>query len=457
MERLVAYLSYSRRLGKLFSGPSSLLLRADPVVQNSIIREAELRVYGSEGLDRYEEREKSRLNRLTRRSLAQHLCQRALIKSVWINVLRRIGFGFAFPFLAVFLFIKTRMNLKTSFTEPLNPDIVIFFWAGRLDKFVRNGMFAASKIFLHRHTFVYLSMDEIRFFLRAVLACPRMFICPELLCNFLRWLAYYGYVVHRYHPKVVANFFEGTASSSLMTAYLGERGIRHLDIQHGELFYTAESAFCEFDEVRLWGEYFKKIFIWHRSPVDTIMVTGTVYHRELFHNLRSSLQPRPKRLLIIDPFLYEAETYYASLLRILKQMDAQWEIRVRRHPADRRVCLAYVGQLNADLSGREGHSRIEEELPETASIEEAIGKSRAVVGIASAALLEAWISGCKVIHLKDGPCQTVLMERYQGSENVLYYDEEVTDVMLKDFLTQPATLNEHEDCLVNDITMLEKS
>ena len=78
--------------------------------------------------------------------------------------------------------------------------------------------FAGQNYELHRTRGVYLGAREILFFLRTIAACPRILCYPELLCNFVRWLGYYGYVTKHYQPrKGVVHFFEGTASSSLMS------------------------------------------------------------------------------------------------------------------------------------------------------------------------------------------------------------------------------------------------
>ena len=455
-EWAVRKLSYSAGWRQIFGVMPRLLMEAEPAVQREIILRAEKSVYGDAGLESYEATEKTSLRALARRALAQHLCQRALMGSARVNWLRRMIFGLAFPPLLA-LFVLATLRPRKVPAESNRPDLVVFFWAERLYKFIADCHFRGQTYVLYRARHVCFSKREIRFFLRTIAGCPRILCYPELLCNFVRWLGYYGYVIRYHRPKeAVVHFFENTASSSLMTAYLHERGLRHIDVQHGEIMFTAMSAFCRFDEVRLWGEHFRDVFLSSRSPGGTIRVWGTQYHRDLFRQVRNQDQPRPKRLLIIDPFMYEEhEVHYSMIKKVVERLDGGWEVRVRRHPAELRTRLAWMDQLNAELGLRQKSLRLEEERP-SVPIEEALGKSRVVLGVASAALIEAWIVGCKVIHIAGGPGRDVLMDRYQSSANVLYCDERTEGRSLDMFLTEPAALNERESSLVHHLTAIKE-
>jgi hypothetical protein len=185
-------------------------------------------------------------------------------------------------------------------------------------------------------------------------------------------------------------------------------------------------------------------------------VPGTRYHQDPSSTVRNRHQPRPQRLLIIDPFLYEDQPVYASVMaKVLRNLDAEWEVRVRRHPAELRRTLSWMEQLNSDRGLVEQGIRMEEEPP-TVPIEQALGQSRVVLGVASAALIEAWIVGCKVIHIAGGPCRSALMDRYQNSANVFYCDQNSDTQLLDLFLAQPAVLDESERARVNDLTTINE-
>lgn len=451
---MVRKLSYSARWREL-CGMSRDLLEADPALQREIILRAEQAVYGDSGLDAFEAAEPSPLRSLARRSLAQHLCQQEL-RGGRFPVLRRMVFGFAFfPLLA--LFVLATWGLRKLPATPGRPDLVVFFWAERLYKFIGDRQFAGQTFELHRTRRVHFGAWEIHFLWLAIAACPRLLLYPELLCNLVRWLGYYGYATGHYQPKkAVVHFFEGTASSSLLTAYLHRRGLRHINVQHGEVLFTAMSGFCRFDEIHVWGEHFREIFLSGRSPAANIRVSGTPYHRDLFRNLRAHHQPRPQRLLIIDPFMYQdPQTPYSLIRKVMLRLDTRWEVKVRRHPAELRKTLVWMEELNADLESMARPIHLEEERP-TVSIEDALCRASVVLGIASTALIEAWIVGCKVIHIAGGPPRRVVMDRYQDSANVFYCDQNTDPCALDRFLASSVEFNEQERARVNYLTVLEE-
>jgi len=443
VEWLVAKLGYMARFRSIFSTLPRLVAEADPAVQRQIIARAEESVYGGSGLQAYESGRHSELQQCARRSLAQHLCQRALRGGLGAGGVRSLACAFALPFLLAIFLISSLRQVRAS---TVLPDVVVFFWYERLYKFVGQELFPGQTCVLHRGRGVRLGGREIGFALRTLRACPRLLAYPELLCNFVRWLGYYGYVAGHYRPRrAVAHFFECTASSSLITAYLHEQSLRHIDLQHGEILFVARSAFCRFDEVRLWGEHFREIFLANRGWGEAVRVVGMNYHRELFTGLRGQHQPRPRRLLVIDPFLYDGLHPYAShIRRILQQLDGAWEVRVRRHPAERRARLAWLEEMQSDCGLPEKRIVCQEEPP-SVPIEDALQRSRIVVGVASSALIEAWIAGCKVIHVAGGPNHAALMARYQGSSNVFYCDDTSDPEALHVFLERPAVLDESEN------------
>lgn len=454
IHRFVKWVSYSRVpfISRVFSGAPRLLLEADPVVQERLIAECERRVYGAEGLRGYEQREPIRWKRLARRSLAQYLGQRAQTPSRLVLAARSLVFAAALPLLVVFLLVRTWQARRLP-PHPGTADTVVILWAERLRKFVWRGMFGEAGFLFHTEQFVHLGRAELAFLVMVLREYPSILAHPPLLCNLMRWLAHYGFIARHFRPARVAHFFENTASSSLMTAFLADHGIIHCNIQHGEIVMNAFCAFAEFDEFRVWGRHFSRLAArqHNRARVD---VVGVPLHRELFHLVRPALQPRPPRLLIIDPFLHAV--YWDScshFTRLLRALDGTWEVYVRRHPADKQPVLGLIAQWNADRE-LAGHGiRVVEERPHEVPIQDAIGRSRVVAGVSSAALLEAWIAGCKVVYVPGGPSRASVLDRHGGSPNVCYLDDSVD---LQQFLSRPATLDDLERSRINDLTQVEQ-
>lgn len=428
-------------------GDPTLHYQYNPEVNTTVIKRVERKIYGEKGLAVYEREKLLRRECLARRSQAQFLCQEAMIRNRLISVIRSFILLTAVVPLLLYLIVKSLIDVKVGRRE--DADVVIF---GHFNEFrkVVEPLFTKERQAYHTVKLVHLGRKELTFLIRIMTDYPRLLLYPGLLFNLLRWLSYYGFIVYKYKPKIVVNFFEGVCSSSLMTAYLHEQGIKHINQMHGERFPYAGHSFCEFDQFNVWGEYFKEMFIQQRCPPDHFLITGNPYHKVLFNQIRHSRQPRPKRLLIIhNQILSPNSSYYFSLIKVLKIFDPNWEIRLRLHYNEVPQGLACMAALQADKDLFHRNIKIIEESHTSVSLEDALGRSRIVVGAYSTAMLEAWIAGCKVIHLPGEIDQEILMRRYGGSSNVIYADD-ITN--LENFLNSPAVLNVHEDELVDAIT-----
>ena len=416
-----------------------------------IIEEIELRVFGGRTVTDYERSAPSELHVLARRSLAQCLCQRKLLGSRGIQALRQLVYGVSLPGLLLVLWWRTWRDRNTAPLDSTAHDVFVFFLAERL-KHSLDPSVVPGQAYFQRRARTRFGWRETRFAFQVLRACPRIALYPELMANILRWTGHYGYALQHFSPHTVIHFFESTASSSLMTAFLHQHEIAHINIQHGERWKTADAAFSAFDEIHVWGEYFRELFHWQKSQAEKIVVAGHPAHLNLCEQSRCENQPRPKRMLLIDPCIYGIDSFdYPALLRILGRLDSEWEIRIRRHPTDRRADLELLVALNRETRLKESGIQIMEERPEEVPIDEALSRTRVVVGVTSAAMIDAWIAGCKVIHFPSAATPLRLLDRYQGSPNV--WDASNEDGM-QHFIDSPADLGIEEWKRVNHVTRL---
>lgn len=425
------------------------ILECDPATQTEIIREVEHRVYGQAGLDEYEQGAKSEIERLSRRSYAQYLCHEREVDSYGKRVVWRLAMVASVPPLVVYLLFHTFIGRKNKRSTPT--DIVVCFKRESL-RDVLCGMFRDRAVHAHAMGPIHLGRKEIGYFLRVLRVCPRILLYPKWLVNFLRWLAQYGYVVNYLRPVAVAHYTEWVASSSLITGYLREQGVRHLNVMHGERFFLAQGAYCEFDEHYVWGRHFAELGkrLKERSK---FVVKASEIHREIFQQVRRTNQPRPKRLLIThNPIMSADRPDYRTLVFILSLLDETWEVVIRRHPAWSSNFEQYVQALQGEEMVRSRGVKVIQEPPDSISMREALAKSRVVVGGTSTAMLEGNIAGCKIIYLAGLMQPSVLLDRHQGSENAIFASLETSPVVLRRFLSEPASLTADEDEKLDGLT-----
>ena len=437
-------------LSRIF-GFQQRFLESDPSLQLDILRRSERIVYGADGIEAYERSQHPEVERLARRSLAQYLCQQEELDSTWIKIAWWLGMMVSIPPLIVYLTFHTLLNRrKRDIPEARDAEIIIFLKFERLAAMLC-GVFPGKKLYVHTKNTAYLGASEWSYFFRAVSACPSILLRPKLVVNLLRWLSHYGYIVHHYSPKAVAFCFELVASSSLITGYLRERGARHLNVTHGERVFCAHGAFCEFDEDYVWGQHFAEIGARLKERA-TFRIHGGEAHTELFRKYRRANQPRPKRLLIThNPFLSSDGPDFQVVLKMLRLLDSSWEIAVRRHPAWDISFAKYSEALRAN------GIIFKDEPPTDISLKEALAQSRIVVGGSSTALVEAAIAGCKVIYLAGVAHPSTVLDRHQGSENILYATSETDRDELSRFLAEPANLSAEEDRLINFLAQVAPS
>jgi hypothetical protein len=453
MERFMHWLTYSGLpvLGRLFGLPP-LLIGYDPAVQQSIMSGVERDVYGAEGLAGYEARCPDELARLARRTLAQYRCQQALHGSWSVRALRGVLFVIALPVVLTVLLgrtVRDRRRLKSQESA----EVVVFVAAERV-RAMAAAAFEGWRIHFHTDRPVRLGFAELRFLARAIVACPAYLWSPGLLLSLLRWLALYGHVVTARRPRVLANLFEGTAATSLLTAYLHGRGVLHVNLMHGEMFFSADCAFAEFDRFFVWGRHFEELFQRLGAPAGRLAISGSPDHRALFLSVRDSAQPRPRSLLVIHNSLVMRADYaeLQPLLRVLALLSRDWIVRVRCHPAANATHAAYVAALRADPAVRRSGVRIEEEPFASIALPDALRRSRVVAGVYSTALLEGWVAGCKVLYLPGVIARDAVLPRHGGSPNVIYLDQAVSDARVAEFIETPAQLDSVEAERVDRVT-----
>lgn len=303
---------------------------------------------------------------------------------------------------------------------------------------------------------MYFGSGEIGFFCRALLVCPSLAVHPWLLSNLLRWLAHYGHVVKVFAPGVIIIGAETTPSLSIITSYLRERGIKHVNIMHGERFIDSQGAFVEFDEFHVWGEYYRAMMVRQYCTEHQLRVTSPPLHRHYYTALRSRNQPRAKSALLFHYWLiYPGTPTYSSLLRVISVLDSSWTLYVRPHPKERAHLEGFLAAFLAEPIVKGTGLAVSIQLPEERSLVDALSDTRIVVGALSTAMLEGWIAGCKMIYLEGNGNPDTVLSMYGATHNALHLSK-CTEGELKRFAATPCVIDCQENELVCHISNVER-
>lgn len=422
VDSAIRFLVYEKNFfrSKGIVGLKNLHLAAEPAVHGKILKEAEAKFGDASKLSNAE------------RSLAQFFCQESLYDSRLQKLVATLLFAILLPFVIVYILFKSRSRVHLE-----KADVVTFDYADQ--EYIKFD-FCNSKIVTPsmKEVGYYLGYDECVFLFRLFFKNPKIFCFPKLLVNLLRWLSRYSWLIKKYCPHAIANAFEGTASSSILTEYLNLRGIRHLNYAHGEHFrYDCYSAYANFDRYTIWGNHFKEIQIEKNCRPDMFVVRAPEKFNRYFYGSRLVERERHVVTVLIHSGVFRGSIEYEALSKVLGSLPLTWEIRLRPHPLDRDSWPEVKVHLESDLK----LSGVARELfsfpPEDQSMRDAIESSRVFMGSASAALLEALLGGCKIIYIPGRVKNDDIFYRHQGSKNVLSMLQGFDSERFERFLAEP--------------------
>ena len=116
--------------------------------------------------------------------------------------------------------------------------------------------------------FRYLDGKECPFFLSKsdmpflVKFCLRSIFHPFLAFRVLMKMSRYRAIIDSFPKlKIIAVTGEFTDTSSAMTQYCHENGIKHYDFMQGEAFGSPRASFFHFDKCYVWDQHYKSMFI----------------------------------------------------------------------------------------------------------------------------------------------------------------------------------------------------
>lgn len=90
-------------------------------------------------------------------------------------------------------------------------------------------------------------------------------VSPEFILKCLIKLRAYIWVIHTYNPQSIFVSEEYSYTSSFLTYYCRKKGIKHINIMHGEKLLYIRDSFFEFDKCYIWDKYYKSLFVKMRA------------------------------------------------------------------------------------------------------------------------------------------------------------------------------------------------
>lgn len=198
---------------------------------------------------------------LIERSYFQHLCQVYFIGS---NVfLFQIGAFFIIPIKLIFTSHKSIFLRKNDLICRLNgvtSDIVPLELINSYD----NTMFYNVK------DNNILTFWDIKWFFKNIFSRYPFDFFYQL--KVLNYISNYSYIVNSYRPNAIAAHCEFSSSSSAMTKYCNDLGIKHINFMHGEKLWYIRDSFFYFDLYYVWNTHYKDLLVSLKSSPQQFIV-----------------------------------------------------------------------------------------------------------------------------------------------------------------------------------------
>lgn len=306
------------------------------------------------------------------RSYKQFLCQNYFVP-FWKKCVWWIVGLLATPIAVLVLFVKGRS----------------FHFVKRIDTIAENkGMDEIIPAALYEkyeinHSFwnagFGLSVNDVKYIVKYILGWRQ----PYFVFKIVLLIAQYGPKITKYHPKRLIEYSEYSFGSSVITDYCHSRGVKHINVQHGEKLRYIRDSFFHYDECYVWDEHYVNLFKeMHAEPSQFKVAVPPSLHIDSKAHSNPSVYACYKYYLAADT--EEDIKNIVESMAFAKREGKTVKYRIHPRYTDLNVLRKYVGDD-------------EIELPNDVSILESISNMEYAVGSYTTVLLQAYLSGKKVL------------------------------------------------------------
>ena len=190
-------------------------------------------------------------------------------------------------------------------------------------------------------------------------------------------VAQYSHAITKYNPKAVISCSEFSYTAPILTEYCRMRGVRSINIMHGEKLYDMHDAFSKFDEFFVWDQVYVNLFVSMRGDADQFVI-------EQPRSLRISNEGNIEKKYDYTYYLTaETDEELGIIAEKLKELQEKGKrVSVRPHPrySDMDKVSMYFDFANV-------------ENWKTIAIEESLLQTGAAISLHSTVLYQAYNNG----------------------------------------------------------------
>ncbi len=192
-------------------------------------------------------------------------------------------------------------------------------------------------------------------------------------------LKVYSAIIEKYHPNAIVTCCEYSYTSSFLTDYCEYRGVKHINIMHGEKIFYIRDSFFRFHECYVWDQHYINLF--KKMYADDSQFKIAVPKSLIF-----DMDKHVKKT--VDYTYYLANEDSDTLRKIagcLEQLQKAGNIvKVRTHPR----------YSNLDTLKKIFNKKI---IEEPIHLEESVKRSKNVIGLYTTVLNQAFHNNVNIV------------------------------------------------------------
>lgn len=206
---------------------------------------------------------------------------------------------------------------------------------------------------------------------------------PYFILKAMMQIALFSARITRYAPERIITHLEFSFCSSLLTDYCHYKGVRFINVMHGEKLLNIRDSFFHFDECYVWDKHYVDMFV-------KLKAESSQFRIAVPPSLKIDCNVHLNPVVYADYKYYLAHITDNEMAGIAKSMAFVKEegksVKYRIHPryTDLTILRKYI-------------TEDEIELPKNVSILESVSNMKCAVGSYTTVLLQAHLAGKKVL------------------------------------------------------------
>ena len=194
-------------------------------------------------------------------------------------------------------------------------------------------------------------------------------------------MSMYSTIVRTYNPKAIISYVESSFTSQILTDWLEEKNIKHINIMHGEKLYFIADSFAHFSEFYVWDDYYRRLMIQLKADPEQFIIQQPSSLTEKINSDNNS-----KYYLTY----YLSDENEKSIINVSKSLDSIQKkgnkCKVRIHPRGNNEHLVKKYMSNFEI-----------ENPYNVTLAQSLESTKYICSLNSTVLYEGFLKGKKVI------------------------------------------------------------